>query len=163
RPAAGLTHAGPLDGDLLTGEGGHAPLAAIPGVGAVRLPPVAWPAEAGGLVLPEAGGDQQAEFHGPGLQGIPPPLQQLRAVQGQLDLMIAGAGMPSRSGLRRALLVRTASALVISLQGGSSFQGVLTRVQSNDRTGGTTPHHFSTTSRTPSSALVVIIDVHKIE
>jgi hypothetical protein len=125
-PAVGVPNAGTLDGDLLAGEGGHASPAAVARVAAARLPLVAGAAEARDLVLQEAGGDQQAKLQGQVLQGVLHQLQEFVAIQGQLDVTIAGAGLAFMGGMGRVPLVGAGSVRVISLQGGSSFQGILT-------------------------------------
>jgi hypothetical protein len=119
-----MPHPGTLDGDLLAGEGGHAALVAVARVGTVWLPLISRATEASDLVLQEAGGDQQAQLQRQALEGVLHQLQEFLAIQGQLDLTVAGAGLPSRCGLAQVLLVGTLSVLVISLQGGSSLSRV---------------------------------------
>ena len=95
-------------------------------MGTALLPLVPGAAEAGDFVLQEGGGDQQAELQREALQRVLHQAKELVAIQGQLNLTITRAGLALMGGMGRVPLVGAGPVRVVSLQGGSSFQGVLT-------------------------------------
>jgi hypothetical protein len=77
------------------------------------------PAQAGHLVLQEAGGDQHAQLARQALQGILHEAEQLVSIQGELDL--AAGGHDGDRGLGWLGLVGVVSLSIGSLQGGSTL------------------------------------------
>src|SRR5262249_62010382 len=103
----------------LASQGRRPPLVAIPGVGPVGLTLIAPPAQPGHLVLQETGDDQHPQPERQALKGVLHQVEQLIAIQGELELAAGGPGGDSRLG--RLGLVGVVSLRVGSFQGGSSF------------------------------------------